>query len=48
MALGRVVRIGSWEQAEKLGIHCSPFDMIPKDEQIEADLGPVLPRGGMY
>ena len=29
-ALGRVCRVGTIEQAEQIGIHCSPFGIIPK------------------
>ena len=30
MEEGRVVRAGTAEQAEGIGIHCSPFGVIPK------------------
>lgn len=30
LTAGRVVRVGSVEEAEKLGVHCSPFGVIPK------------------
>jgi hypothetical protein len=30
LAEGRIVKVGTPQQAVELGIHCSPFGVIPK------------------
>ena len=30
IAQGRVIKAGSDQEAERLGVHCSPFGVIPK------------------
>ena len=45
MHLGRIMRVGSVDEATRLGVHCSPSGVIPKKSKPDINYWSLFPQG---